>query len=155
MAAKVIVAVLRIALGALFIYAGAVKVGQAPEFARDIQRYAIIPWPGATLLLAIYLPWLEILSGAAVIARRLHLGGLAIIAGLMLVFTIALTSAWARGLDIECGCFGRKKESIRTNFPALLARDLALLGLSAGLLIVGWREGHPRIEGPGFPRGVS
>jgi uncharacterized membrane protein YphA (DoxX/SURF4 family) len=138
-AAKVILAVLRVALGALFIYAGVAKVPIAPEFARDIQRYAIVPWPDATVLLAIYLPWLEILSGAAMIVRRLHLGALAMIAALMLMFTVALTSAWARGLDIECGCFGRKKESIRTNFPALLARDLSLLAIACVLLAAEWR----------------
>lgn len=145
MAAKVILTILRVALGALFIYAGAMKAAEAPDFARDIQRYTIIPWPDATVLLAVYLPWLEILSGVAVIVRRFHLGALAIIAGLMLVFTIALTSAWARGLDIECGCFGRKKESIRTNFPALLARDLALLGVACGLLIVESRAAKSRV----------
>ena len=116
----------------------------APEFARDIQRYAIIPWPDATVLLAIYLPWLEILSGVAVIVRRLHLGALTTIAALMLVFTAALTSAWARGLDIECGCFGRKKESIRTNFPALLARDLAVLAVACGLLTAEWRAARSK-----------
>lgn len=144
MAAKVILTVLRIALGAVFIYAGIVKVAEAPEFARDIQRYAIISWPDVTVLLAVYLPWLEIFSGAAVIVRRLQLGALAIIAGLMLVFTVALTSAWARGLDIECGCFGRKKESIRTNFPALLARDLALLAAACVLLTAEWRAAKSR-----------
>jgi uncharacterized membrane protein YphA (DoxX/SURF4 family) len=144
MAAKVILLFLRVALGALFIYAGVMKVAEAPDFARDIQRYAIIPWPDATVLLAVYLPWLEILSGAAVIVRRFHLGALAIIAGLMLVFTIALSSAWARGLDIECGCFGRKKESIRTNFPALLARDLGLLAAACGLLAAEWRSAKSR-----------
>jgi uncharacterized membrane protein YphA (DoxX/SURF4 family) len=143
MAAKVILTVLRIALGAVFIYAGVVKVADAPEFARDIQRYAIIPWPDVTVLLAVYLPWLEILSGAAVIVRRFHLGALAIIAGLMLVFTIALTSAWARGLDIECGCFGRSKTSIRTNFPALLARDLGLLAAACVILAAERRALRP------------
>jgi putative oxidoreductase len=143
MAAKVILAVLRVALGAIFIYAGAMKVTEAPEFARDIQRYAILPWPDVTVLLAVYLPWLEILSGAAVIVRRFHIGALAIIAGLMLVFTVALTSAWTRGLDIECGCFGRKKESIRTNFPALLSRDLGLLAAACVLLAAEWRSRRP------------
>jgi putative oxidoreductase len=144
-AAKVILAVLRVALGALFIYAGAAKVPVAPEFARDIQRYAIIPWPDATVLLAIYLPWLEILSGAAVMVRRFHLGALAVIVALMLAFTAALTSAWTRGLDIECGCFGRKKESIRTNFPALLARDLGVLAAACLLLAAEWRAAKNRV----------
>lgn len=149
MAAKVSLAILRVALGAIFIYAGALKVAEAADFARDIQRYAIIPWADVAVLLAVFLPWLEIVCGVALIARRCQLGALALIAGLMLVFTAALTSAWARGLDIECGCFGRKKESIRTNFPALLTRDLAILGGAAILLGSEWRR---RIRKPPFDK---
>ena len=140
MAAKVILTALRLALGALFVYAGAVKAGAAPEFARDIQRYAISPWPEATVLLAVYLPWLEMVSGTALLLRRWYLGALVAIAGLMLIFTGALTSAWVRGLDIECGCFGRRKEAIRTDFPALLARDVALLAAAGVLLVAEWRR---------------
>jgi hypothetical protein len=126
-AAKIILLLIRLLVGGVFIYAGAVKAWETQDFARDIQHYSIIPWMDAVLLLAVYLPWLELSAGLAVVFRRLYLGGLIAIAGMTLIFTGALTSAWARGLDISCGCFGKTKESIRTNFPALLGRDLALL----------------------------
>ena len=52
-----------------------------------------------------------------------------------LVFLAALLSAWAHGLDISCGCFG--KENNATNFPKHIAEDGALL---AGLALAWWLE---------------
>lgn len=140
MAAKVTLLAIRLLVGAVFLYAGVLKAWDTQEFAREIRHYDLIPWPDAILLLAVYLPWLEIFAGLAVVARRCYLGALAAILGMMLIFTGALTSAWARGLDISCGCFGRTKESIRTNFPSLLARDLALLAGVVILLGAEWRR---------------
>jgi putative oxidoreductase len=127
MAAKVTLTLLRWLVGGAFLYAGALKAWETQDFATDIRHYAIIPWSDLILLLAVYLPWVEIFAGLAVVSRRLYLGGLIAITGLMLIFTGALTSAWARGLDISCGCFGREKHAIQTNFPALLGRDLGIL----------------------------
>ena len=134
MAAKIALALIRWLVGGIFIAAGVLKAWETQDFARDIQHYAIIPWADLVLLLAVYVPWVEIFAGLAVVCRRLYLGGLIAIVGMMLIFTGALTSAWARGLDISCGCFGREKEAIRTNFPALLGRDLGIL-LGALLLL--------------------
>jgi putative oxidoreductase len=133
-AAKVILLLLRLVVGGVFIYAGALKAWDTQGFATDIRHYSIIPWSDAILLLAVYLPWVELFAGLAVVTRRLYLGGLIAIAGLMLIFIGALTSAWVRGLDISCGCFGKEKEAIRTNFPQMLARDLGLLGSAVILL---------------------
>lgn len=145
MAAKVILLALRLVIGGVFIFAGAVKAWAAQDFAREIQHYAIVPWPGLIVALAVYLPWVEMLAGFAVVLRRLYLGALVAIAGMMLIFTCALTSAWARGLDISCGCFREERESIRANFPALLARDLGLLAGACVLLAAEFRvrrRGH-------------
>ncbi|MGB8166407.1 MAG: MauE/DoxX family redox-associated membrane protein [Chthoniobacteraceae bacterium] len=147
MVAKVTLLLLRLLVGGIFIYAGALKAVETQDFARDIQHYSIIPWSDLILLLAVYLPWVEIFAGLAVVFRCVYLGGLVAIAGMMLIFTGALTSAWARGLDISCGCFGKEKEFIRTNFPAMLARDLAILSGSAILLGCEWRR---RTRAPDF-----
>ncbi len=149
MVGKVILLLLRVPVGGVFIYAGALKAWETQDFAADIRHYSIIPWSDLILLLAVYLPWLEIFAGLAVVFRRLYLGGLVAIAGMMLIFTGTLTSAWARGLDISCGCFGKEKQSIRTNFPALLTRDLAILGGAAILLGSEWRR---RTRKPAFDK---
>jgi hypothetical protein len=74
-------------------------------FARDIDNYKLLPWPVAVAL-GLYLPWLEILSGLALVTRRLYRGALLILTLLTTVFIAASIIAKARGLDISCGCFG-------------------------------------------------
>jgi len=124
--AQVISALLRLALAAVFIYAGVVKILDAQRFALDVQHYELTPWT-VSVLVAVYLPWLEVVAGIALILRRQQLGALVALGGMTAIFLSALLSAWARGLDISCGCFGRESRNIQTNFPLLLAQDLALL----------------------------
>jgi putative oxidoreductase len=120
-------------IGAIFIYAGAIKVLDPVQFANDIDNYKILPWMIAVGL-AFYLPWLEIFCGLALILRRLYLGGLSILTVLVAVFLIATIAAKVRGLDITCGCFGHASQN--WNFPAHLAVDLAILG---ALLVLSFR----------------
>lgn len=136
----------RLLIGLIFLYAGAVKVwdvggGQwgAPLFARSIANYRLVGGDLA-ILLSVYLPWLEIAGGLSLVFRRLYAGGLILLTFLALLFAGALGSAVARGLNVDCGCFG----SAAATPAAALTRDLLLL---AGLifLIVAERYGpHSR-----------
>jgi len=123
--------------GGLFIYAGVLKALDPISFAIDIDNYKMLPW-FVGVRFAFYLPWLEILCGAAVITRKLYVGGLSILAGLTFVFIIASIVAKARGLDITCGCFGHASKYL--NFAGHLALDFALLAA----LIVLWRRASAR-----------
>ena len=131
--------VLAIIIGALFVYAGAVKVWDPVGFAGDIENYKVLPWP-IGVRLAFYLPWLEILCGLALITRRLYWGGWFILTVLMAVFIIATIAAKARGLDISCGCFGHASKYF--SFAWHLVLDFALL---AGLLFL-WKTPWPNPE---------
>src|SRR5438552_12336177 len=102
-------------IGGLFIYAGAIKVFDPIGFANDIDNYKILPW-AISVRLAFYLPWLETLCGLGLIARRLYLGGLSLLAALVFIFVTATVSAKIRGLDISCGCFGHVSKD--SNLPA-------------------------------------
>jgi putative oxidoreductase len=120
----------RIALGALFVFAGATKVYDPGAFAIEIQRYNLIPWlPGA--LASVYLPWLEILAGMLLVLKRFERGALFLITCLLLVFSFALASATFRGLSIDCGCFGKAFTATGTIFP--LVRNILLLGFTGFL----------------------
>lgn len=122
--------ILRIGTGAVFLCAGMVKVTDPAAFWGDIAAYRLVPhWLGFAM--AVYLPWLEIICGALLMARKLDTGALVILLSLMVVFTLAVVSAWVRGLDIACGCFS---SHARAAYPWLVARDLVILGLLAGLL---------------------
>jgi putative oxidoreductase len=124
-------------VGGIFIYAGVLKVLDPVRFAGDIDNYKILPWTIAVGL-AFYLPWLEIFCGLALIARRLYLGGLSILTGLVAVFLVATVAAKVRGLDITCGCFGHASQ--HWNFPAHLGLDLVLFGLVIFLLCASRRN---------------
>jgi putative oxidoreductase len=111
-------------VGAIFIYAGAIKAFDPMGFANDIDNYKILPWT-IGIGLAFYLPWLEILCGLALIARVLYRGGLSILVALIGIFIAATIAAKIRGLDITCGCFGHASKN--WSFSTHLALDSVLL----------------------------
>jgi uncharacterized membrane protein YphA (DoxX/SURF4 family) len=122
--------VARIALGALFVFSGAAKAYDPGEFATEVQKYNLLPWiPG--VILALYLPWLEILCGLLLVLKKFERGALLVIIGLLIMFTVALASAMFRGLDIDCGCFGKAFTSTGTTIP--MVRNLLLI-LVAGFI---------------------
>lgn len=123
--------------GGLFLYAGVVKVVDPIDFARDVDNYKMLPWQ-MSVGLALYLPWLEIFCGLALIARVLYRGGVFILAVLMMFFVVITIVAKARGLDISCGCFGHASKYL--SFAWHLALDFVLL---AAILALGRHEALP------------
>ncbi|HYY31117.1 MAG TPA: MauE/DoxX family redox-associated membrane protein [Chthoniobacterales bacterium] len=123
----------RVALGALFVFAGAAKAYDPGEFAIEIQRYNLIPWVSGVVV-ALYLPWVEILSGLGLLFKRLEKGALLLVTVMLVIFTVALASAMVRGLNIDCGCFGKALTATGTTVP--LIRNVILLGLAAFI----WRD---------------
>lgn len=125
-----------ILIGGLFIYAGVVKIIEPVEFARDIDNYKMLPWQ-VNVWLALYLPWLEIFCGLALITRVLYRGSVFILTGLMSLFIIISIAAKARGLDVSCGCLGHASKYL--NFSWHLVLDFLLLG---GVLLL-WKRPSP------------
>lgn len=118
----------RLALGAVFVYAGFLKaVAPAEEFAYAIETYRVVPQSFA-MLSALTVPWLEIYLGLFLIAGlfgRLS----ALLTGATLVFFEALLlQALIRKLPVtSCGCFGASKSNSLTHE---LLQNLALLALA-------------------------
>lgn len=126
--------VLRLLVAGVFLYAGGVKAWDTQQFALDVQNYQLTSWT-VSIATAVYLPWLEIFAGLALLVRKLYAGALLALLGMTVVFLGAIGSAWARGLDITCGCFG--KADIPVSYPEMIGRDLALMA-AIGVLI--WLE---------------
>jgi uncharacterized membrane protein YphA (DoxX/SURF4 family) len=124
--------VVAIIIGGIFLYAGAIKVVDPVEFARDIDNYKMLPWQ-ISVWLALYLPWLEIFCGLALITRVLYRGGLFILTALMVLFIVITIIAKARGLDISCGCFGHASKYF--SFAWHLVLDFLLLTALISLLL--------------------
>ena len=135
----------RIILAAVFVYAGAAKALDPAAFADAIGSYRLLPHP-AGVALALYLPWLEITGGLGVLWSRTRQGALSLLFLLCLVFAIAVASAWIRGLDIACGCFGGGAVGAAALRTSLLRS--ASLALLAGALL--WVE-EARCAGPEAP----
>ena len=139
-----LVPVLGVIIGGLFIYAGALKAWDPVKFATDIQNFRILSWP-IGVRLAFYLPWLEIVCGGALLIGWLRSGAIAILTGLTLIFIVATVSAQARGIDLECGCFGSASKDL--SFGSHMA---ILTGMLVGLVLLwvwnpsrGGRHGAP------------
>ena len=128
---------LRLGLGALWIYAGVMKLRDPQQFFEDVRNFKITGWD-LSMLIAIYLPWLETVVGAALVSRRWSAGASTLSGIMALVFLGAIASAWARGLDITCGCFGHD-DSNRTNYPLHVGMNVALLVFSALLFRLEFR----------------
>ncbi|OIQ98836.1 methylamine utilization protein MauE [mine drainage metagenome] len=117
-----------VALGAVFGVAGALKLADPVAFADAIYRYRLLPW-GASLALAVYLPWLELICAVALGIARLRRPAVAVLAGLCTVFLVALILARIRGLSLSCGCLGG--ESSGSDLGTAIVRDAVLLALAA------------------------
>lgn len=130
---RIALKVIGLFIGGLFVYAGAVKVPDPIGFARDIDNYKMLPWQ-LGVWSALYLPWLEIFCGIALVTRIFHRGGVFILTALMCLFIIVTIIAKGRGLDISCGCFGHASQYL--SFTWHLVLDFLLLG---GLVLL-WKN---------------
>ena len=95
----------RLILAGVFVYSGYIKVQEPLQFAVAITGYRLFP-DNLVCQLAKYLPWSEILLGAAIlIGWRVRVFAAAA-AALLLLFTAVLSITVLRGIDANCGCFG-------------------------------------------------
>lgn len=97
--------VCRIGIGLVMLAAALGKIGDPGTFATQIHHYRLIP-VAAENLVAIVLPWVELIAGLALVLGVSARSGAWLSAAMMMVFTAAVSLAVARNLDIECGCFG-------------------------------------------------
>jgi len=122
---------LRVGLGALFLVPGVLKIRDPASFATEIHNYQLLP--ALAPVLAAALPAVEITLGVAILlgTRRWVRAGALGAAALLAVFTVAVGSVVARGVNISCGCFGVGSGPVTA---LTLARDVALLAASAALV---------------------
>jgi putative oxidoreductase len=125
--------VLRVVLGGLFVYAGAVKIADPLGFAEDIRNYRLV---GQTLsfAVALVLPWLEVLAGAFLVVGFWKRGAALAITVLLVFFIVLTLVTMARGLDVDCGCFGSL--SRRSGWGVVL-EDLGMLAMGLVILLSG------------------
>jgi putative oxidoreductase len=124
---KVLLVALRFGLGAVFVYAGLMKVWDPVAFADSVASFRMLP-DVLVSPVALALPMFELLLGGLLWVPRWTATAAAGLVMLCAIFGVALGTALARGLEIDCGCFGKSQWSSQP--WVLLGRDV-LLGLAA------------------------
>lgn len=135
----------RLILGAVLLIAGALKVPNLPKSAMAVRAYEMLPIPLANFL-GYTLPWIEIGIGMLLIVGvTVKISG-ALGALTMLAFIIAIAQAWARGLSIDCGCFGGGGtiDPEDTKYLSEIIRDIGLMAL--GIFLYLYPKGRFAIE---------
>jgi hypothetical protein len=120
----------RFVLAAVFMLAGGLKIADPIGFARNIVDYDLVPELFAPMI-AVVLPWWEVGAAALALAGRWKLGALAALTGMSAAFLVVGAITLARGLSVECGCFGFLSERVG---PVSVGVEAALVVLSGWLL---------------------
>ena len=128
---KYFAASVRVILGAIFVYASLDKIANPQAFADIINNYRVLPVQLVNPL-AIFLPWLEFITGLFLISGKWVKGSLLIYSTLLVIFIIALSQALIRGLDISCGCFS-VQPTTTSNVWLRIIEDLIMLFFSVKL----------------------
>lgn len=136
---------LRLLLGAFFVYASLDKIASPPDFAKAVYLWQI-GGPVPSNVVAVTLPWIELLAGLLLVVGAWRREAALVIALLLVVFIVAAASVIARGIDVEnCGCVSLAKDATAAAWPPawtkgvgwfLITRNLVLLAVAMALVAV-------------------
>lgn len=121
----------RLVLAWVFIWAAIPKLQDPVAFSVSIEGYRVVSGSMA-LWAAIILPWLELVVALGLITPWLRQASASTMVVLLALFITLHASAWIRGLDISCGCFGESTDSM--GYHWLILRNLVLLLISIFIL---------------------
>ena len=127
--------VARLILGGVLFLAGYLKVDEPDKSQMAVRAYEMLPISVANLL-GLLLPFVEVAIGALLILGSLTRFMAALGGFTMVIFIIAIAQAWARGLNIDCGCFGGGGTVApgETKYLQEILRDIGLVFLAAYLI---------------------
>jgi protein-disulfide isomerase/uncharacterized membrane protein YphA (DoxX/SURF4 family) len=124
----------RLLLAGVWLYAGLSKIGDPGKFLVAVRAYQLLPdWLARAV--AYGLPAFEIGLGVLLLAGLATRLAAAVSVAVLVVFTAGMVSAAARGLSIDCGCFGGggAVSAGQTRYAQEIARDAGLLVAAACL----------------------
>jgi uncharacterized membrane protein YphA (DoxX/SURF4 family) len=134
--------VARLVVGGVWVVAGVLKLPDPAENVRTVRAYQLLP-ESVVPIVGHALPVLEIIVGACLVVGLLTRVTAVVSALMFVAFVIGIASVWARGLSIDCGCFGGGTDpqaDAQAAYPWDIARDVGLLLLSGWLV---WRSRTP------------
>jgi uncharacterized membrane protein YphA (DoxX/SURF4 family) len=129
----------RLVVSAAFILAALPKIQDPAAFAVSVEGYRIVA-DNLIIWIALALPWLELVIGFGLLIPQIRRGSNLIIALLLIIFIALHASAWARGLDINCGCFNAHASEKMPDYLWLILRNIGLLTACTFVLIRDWQH---------------
>jgi uncharacterized membrane protein YphA (DoxX/SURF4 family) len=136
----------QIALGAVFVVAALPKIVDPPSFAHMIYNYRIMP--GAVInFMALTMPWIELLTGLALVFGIWKGTARTIAAAMLVVFIVAIGLNLARGHAIDCGCFDpnprpKSRAERIEDMQIVVLRDVGMLLMAGQLWYASRRSGQ-------------
>lgn len=127
--------VARLVTGGVWVYAGAVKLPDPYLSVTSVRAYDLLP-EAIVPTVGYLLPVLELVIGLTLLLGLLTRGSAVVSSLLLVAFIIGIASVWARGMSIDCGCFGTGgyDPDAASQYPWEIARDSGLLLLSVFLV---------------------
>lgn len=129
--------VARLVLGTVFLVAGALKITTPEAMAKATQAYQVLPHDLAAYV-GYALPTVEVILGLLLVLGLFTRVAAVLTSLLLVAFIAGIAQAWARGLTIDCGCFGGggTVSASETNYLQRLLEDVGLLACG---LWLSWR----------------
>lgn len=125
----------RLILGGVLFIAGYLKVGTPDKSQMAVRAYEVLPISLANPI-GLLLPYVEIGLGLFLILGVYTRISAALGGAIMVIFIVAIAQAWARGLTIDCGCFGGGGQvaASETKYLSEIIRDTGLVLLALYLI---------------------
>lgn len=102
----------RALMGGIFLLAGLSKIADPARFLLTLRGFRIFP-DIMERFLAVYVPWLELLLGLSLVLGLLYRASALLLSLLNVLFIAAILSVMARGIEIDCGCFGLLADALK------------------------------------------
>ncbi len=126
---KYLLIVLRLIVGGFFVFASFDKLMNQEAFSRAIYNYKFLPDVFINIF-AIIIPYIELIAGLLLMAGIFKRGSSFLISFMLVIFIIALSQAYAKGLDINCGCFSLETVGQKSDILLRIVEDILLLAAS-------------------------
>jgi len=127
---------LRLVVGLYFVYASLDKIADPAAFARIVYQWQVLG-PIPSNLLAVVLPWVELLAGGLLIVGAWTREASGVVAVLLVVFLVAAGLVLARGIDVDnCGCTSVTATEAETGWPPAWMRGVGWYLVTRNLLLL-------------------